>query len=58
MTYVYDITIKSITKKSYLIEAEDAQIATDKALEKAISENPGADVWVEAVWPQTETDAS
>lgn len=54
MPFVYDISIKIITNKSYLIEAEDAQMATDKALEKAIAEHAGADVWAQGVWMEVD----
>jgi hypothetical protein len=42
----YDITIKIIIKKDYHVEAEGVFEAEDAALELAIAEHPGADVFI------------
>lgn len=43
----YDITVKIVIKKSYLVEADNTDEATTKALEQAIKEYPGEDVWLD-----------
>lgn len=49
---IYDITVESVTRKSYLVEADDWEKATTSALELAIKDNPGADVWVHGDRPK------
>lgn len=44
---IYDITIEIVKKKSYLVEADSLDVAQTKALEAAIKEHPGCDVWLE-----------
>ncbi len=43
----YEITVRIDIKKNYPVEAESLDEAMTKALEKAIQEYPGYDVWVE-----------
>ncbi len=47
----YDLTIEVVIRKSYMVEADNIGEAQDKALESAIEEYPGADVWLEGRKP-------
>jgi len=44
---VYDLTIEIVIRKSYLVEAENLGDAQNDALERAIVDYPGTDVWLE-----------
>ncbi len=43
----YDITVEIVFRKSYRVEANNKAEADTLALEAAIDEHPGADVWLD-----------
>lgn len=49
MRQLYDITIRSENRESFLVEADSLDIATTQALEKCIAKHPGCDVWIDGV---------
>ena len=44
---VYHLTIEIVYRKDYVVEAQNLGEAQTLALEQAIDQHPGADVWLD-----------